>query len=87
MLLSILGTLLHILKMMAIKSQKMIANVFDVVDTKVITTGATTTPSLLINIYPSINNFFDGNSRAHLQAQLAISQHILCELVDLDDLL
>ena len=58
----ILGTLLHVLKMMAIESQKLISNTSDVVDAKVITTGETTTPSLLDNIFPSINNFLAGDS-------------------------
>jgi len=84
----ILGTLLHVLKMMAIKSQDLISNTSAVVDAKVITTGETTTPSLLDNVFPSINDFFAGDSHACdlLQAQLATLQCILHESVDLDDL-
>jgi len=84
----ILGTLLHVLKMIAIESQKFIPDTSDVVDTKVITTGEPTTPSLLVDIIPSINDYFAGGSLAHslLRAQLTTSQRILCESVDFDDL-
>jgi len=84
----ILGMLLHVLKMSAIELQKLTWNTSDVAHAKVITTGETTTPSLLITALPSINDLFAGVSCAHnlLQAQLATSQHILCEPVDLDDL-
>jgi len=61
----ILGTLLHVLKMMAIKSQKLISYTSDVANGKVITTGETTTPSLLDNVFPSINDFFAGDSHVH----------------------
>ncbi len=71
----ILGTLFHVLKMLAIESQKLISNTSDVVDAKVITNGEHTTPSLLIPIFPSINVFFAGDS-----------QQILCKPVDLDNL-
>ncbi len=64
MLLLILGMLLHVLKMIAIKSQKLISNTSDVVDTKVITTGEPTTPSLLVTALPSINDLFAGISHA-----------------------
>jgi len=85
----ILGTLLHVLKTIAIESQKLISNTSDVVDTKVITTGEATTPHLLVNIIPSINDTFAGGSLAHslLRAQSATSQRILRESIDFDDLL
>ncbi len=64
MLLLILGTLLHVLKMIAIESQKLISNTCAVVDAKVITTGEPTTPSLIVTTLPSINDLFAGNSHA-----------------------
>jgi len=83
----VLGTLLHVLKMIAIESQKLISNTSDVVDTKVITTGETNTPSLLDKFFPSINDFFAGDLLACnlLRAQPATLKHILHELIDLDD--
>ncbi len=65
MLLLLLGTLLHVLKMIAIESQKLITNTSDVVGAKVTTTGETTTPSSLINAFPSINAFIAGDLHAH----------------------
>ncbi len=63
-LLLILRTLLHVLKMMAIESQKSILHTSDVADAKVITTGEPTMPSLLITALTSINDLFAGISRA-----------------------
>ncbi len=61
----ILGTLLHVLKMTASKSQKLISDTSNVADAKVITNGEPITPSLLITTFPSINDFFAGDSHAH----------------------
>jgi len=85
----ILGMLLHVLKMIAIESQKLISNTSDVVDAKVITTGEPTTPSLLVTALPSINDLFadDSHARDLLQVQPATTQCILCKSVDLVDLL
>ncbi len=78
----------HVLKIIAIESQKLISTTSDVVDTKVITTGEPTTPSLLVTALPSINNFFAGDSHAHdlLRAQPATTQHILHESVGWGDI-
>jgi len=87
-LLMVLGMLLHVLKMIAIESQKSILYTSDVADTKVITTGEPTKHSLLVTALPSINDLFAGISHARnlLQAQPAKLQCILCESVDLDGL-
>ncbi len=63
----ILGMLLHVLKIPANKSQKLISNTSDVVDTKVITTGEPTAPSLIDKVFPSINDFFAGDLNVHEQ--------------------
>jgi len=60
-LLLLLGALLHVLEMIAIESQKLISNTSDLVDAKVITTGETTTPSLLVTALPCINDLFAGD--------------------------
>jgi len=69
--------------------QKLISNTSDVAHTKVITTGETITPSLLVNIFPSINKPIAGDSHARdlPQAQPVALQCILHPLVNLDDLL
>jgi len=63
----ILGMLFHVLKVLAIesKSQKLISYTSGVAHTKVINIGETTTPSLLNNVFPSINDFFAGDSHVH----------------------
>jgi len=85
----ILITLLHVLKTLASKSQKLISNTSDVMDAKVISDGEPTAPSLLITISPCMNVFIAGDSHACdlLRAQLVTPQHILCKPVDLGDLL
>jgi len=84
----ILGTSLHVLKLMAIESQKLFSTTSDVVHANVITTGEPTTPSLLITALPSLNDLFAGVSHAHnlLQAQPTTLQCILHESANLDDL-
>jgi len=52
----ILGMLFHVPKVLAIETKS---------DAKVITTGETTTPSLLVTALPSINDLFAGGSCAH----------------------
>jgi len=62
-----LGTLFHVLKVLAIetKSQKLISYTSGVAHAKVITTGETTTPSLLVTALPSMDDFIAGDSHAH----------------------
>ncbi len=89
MLRLLLEMLFHVLQMMAIEYQKFISYTSDLTSAKAISDGEPFTPSLLVTALPSINDLFAGDSRAHdlLRAQPATSQHIQCELVDLDDLL
>ena len=63
----ILGMLFHVLKVLAIetKSQKLISYTSGVAHAKVITTGETTTPSLLVTALPSMDDFIAGDSHAH----------------------
>ncbi len=67
--------LLHVLKMLAIESQKLISNTSDGLQMPRLLPLETTAPSLLITISPSIHVFFAGDL-----------QQILHKLVDLDNL-
>jgi len=84
----ILGTLLHILKMSASKSQKLILYTSDVTDAKVITTEEPTTPNLVDNILPSISDLCAGDLHAPelLGEQPVTLQGNLHEPIDLDNL-